>query len=68
MAEAGKLGGILAQFPYSFHQTKANVEYLKWFAGHFAGVPVAVEFRNAIYVQFFISFRKFCLWVELFLQ
>lgn len=46
LADAGKLGGLLAQFPYSFHRTKANVEYLKWFAGHFAEVPVAVEFRN----------------------
>jgi len=46
LAEAGKMGGILAQFPFSFHCTKANAAYLKWMAGHFEGIPLAVEFRN----------------------
>lgn len=44
--EADKLGGVLAQFPYSFHYTKANLDYLKWMAGNLEGIPVAVEFRN----------------------
>ncbi len=51
MREAGKLGGVLAQFPFSFHCTKANVEYLKWFAAHFEGLPLAVEFRNDKWVR-----------------
>lgn len=51
LMEAGKMGGILAQFPFSYHFTKANVEYLKWFAGHFEGMPVAVEFRNQNWIN-----------------
>ncbi|MHB9093952.1 MAG: DUF72 domain-containing protein [Eubacteriales bacterium] len=50
VVEADKLGGVLAQFPFSFHCTKAHMEYLKWFAGQFAGMPVAVEFRNQKWV------------------
>ncbi len=46
LAEAGKLGGVLAQFPYSFHYTRANLEYLKEMTGYLAGIPAAVEFRN----------------------
>ena len=46
LAEAGRLGGVLAQFPFSFHCNRANREYLKWFAGHLGEIPAAIEFRN----------------------
>lgn len=51
LIEAGKLGGILAQFPYSFHYNNAHAEYLRRMAGYFAGMPVAVEFRNQQWIN-----------------
>lgn len=46
LAEAGKLGALLAQFPASFHDTPANRDYLAWLIETFRGVPVAVELRH----------------------
>ncbi len=51
IVEAGKLGGVLVQFPYSFHFTTANRDYLKRLAGEMAGLPVAVEFRNQKWIN-----------------
>lgn len=44
--ESGKLLCLLAQFPYSFHFTKANAEYLKHLREWFKDEEINVEFRN----------------------
>jgi uncharacterized protein YecE (DUF72 family) len=44
--QSGKLICVLAQFPYSFHNTPQNVDYLKKLKSWFGGVEVSVEFRN----------------------
>ncbi len=44
--EAGMLGPYLAQFPYSFHRTPANRQYLLRLTERFAGHELAVEFRH----------------------
>jgi uncharacterized protein YecE (DUF72 family) len=47
LAEAEKLRAILLQFPYSFHYTRGNREYLARLVDHMSGLPLAVEFRNS---------------------
>ena len=46
IAEAGKLGVLLVQYPSSFHDTDANREYLGWLLRTFGEYPVAVELRH----------------------
>ena len=46
LREAGKLAGVLMQFPQSFHRTAVNRKYLAEALGDFAAVPVSVEFRH----------------------
>lgn len=46
MRDAGKLAGVLLQFPQSFHRTVANRRYLASAIEALAGVPLAVEFRH----------------------
>lgn len=48
---AGKLGCILAQFPYSFDYTSQNWEYLAQLKKHLAGLPLVIEFRNARWLK-----------------
>jgi len=45
--EAGRLAGILCQFPYSFHNTERNRAYLAALREDFPRDPLVVEFRNA---------------------
>lgn len=47
LIEADKFGCVLAQFPYSFHATGANRDYLRFLREHLGDLPVVVEFRNA---------------------
>ena len=47
---AGKLACVLAQFPYSFHPTKENNNYLIRMQEGFALTPVVVEFRDHAWV------------------
>jgi uncharacterized protein YecE (DUF72 family) len=49
--EAGKLGCILAQFPYSFDFNRSNWEYLSQLKRNLAGLPLVVEFRNARWLK-----------------
>jgi len=44
---AGKLGCILAQFPYSFGFNRRNWDYLELFKERLGELPVVIEFRNA---------------------
>jgi uncharacterized protein YecE (DUF72 family) len=48
---AGKLGCILAQFPYSFNFTSYNWEYLAQLRKHLKGLPLVIEFRNARWLK-----------------
>ncbi len=47
LRDAGKLGAILLQFPFSFHQTPDNVGYLKSLARRFQDYPLVVEVRHS---------------------
>jgi uncharacterized protein YecE (DUF72 family) len=51
ITESGKLGCVLAQFPYSFHPTLENADYLRRLRAGLDEVPVVVEFRNAGWVK-----------------
>ncbi len=51
LAEAGRLACVLAQFPYSFHPTPANRNYLKRLRDGLDGLPAVVEFRHAGWVN-----------------
>src|ERR1700760_5201286 len=44
---AGKLGAVLAQFPFSFHRSAENVVGLTVLMQRFADYPLAVELRHA---------------------
>lgn len=45
LADAGKLGCLLAQFPFSFRASPANRDYLRGLVERLA-LPLVVEFRN----------------------
>ena len=47
----GKLGCVLAQFPYSFGFTRQNFDYLETFRKRLEGLPIVVEFRNARWLR-----------------
>jgi uncharacterized protein YecE (DUF72 family) len=51
IVSAGKLGCILAQFPYSFDYNKTNWEYLAQLRNNLAGLPLVIEFRNARWLK-----------------
>ncbi|MFC1957219.1 DUF72 domain-containing protein [Chloroflexota bacterium] len=44
---AGKLGCVLAQFPYSFGFNRYNWDYLRLFRERLGELPLVIEFRNA---------------------
>jgi uncharacterized protein YecE (DUF72 family) len=46
LAEAGKLGALLAQFPASFKNEPDSRGYLEWLLEAFRGYQVAVELRH----------------------
>jgi uncharacterized protein YecE (DUF72 family) len=47
IVDAGKLGAVMLQFPYSFHYTDENRRYLDAVCAQLGNLPLAVEFRNA---------------------
>jgi uncharacterized protein YecE (DUF72 family) len=51
LAVSGKLAGLLAQFPYSFHCDPAARSYLRELADHFSSFPLAVEFRHQSWLE-----------------
>jgi uncharacterized protein YecE (DUF72 family) len=51
LISAGKLGCILAQFPYSFDFNKQNWQYLARLRENLAGLPLVIEFRNARWLK-----------------
>jgi len=48
---AGRLGVLLAQFPYSFHNTEENRHYLVQLKSLFPEYPLAVEVRHRSWQQ-----------------
>ncbi len=48
---AGKMGCILAQFPYSFGFNNNNWDYLRLVRERLSGLPVVIEFRNARWLR-----------------
>jgi uncharacterized protein YecE (DUF72 family) len=50
LREAGMLGCVLAQFPWSFRRTPENERFLGIVRRELPGTPVVVEFRNAEWV------------------
>jgi len=51
LVDQGKLGCILAQFPFSFHATPENRDYLRRFRERLQGLPVVIEFRNRAWLE-----------------
>jgi uncharacterized protein YecE (DUF72 family) len=51
LLNAGRLGAMLMQFPYRFHFTQVNLEYLKRLLDQFREFPLAVEFRHKSFYQ-----------------
>ena len=47
LADAGRLGAVLVQFPFSFHAAADNRGRLTAILERFAELPLAVEFRHA---------------------
>src|SRR6202162_2985028 len=47
LRDAGKLGAVLLQFPFSFHRSEENTAYLKKLLKQFADYPLVVEVRHA---------------------
>jgi uncharacterized protein YecE (DUF72 family) len=47
LREAGKLGALLLQFPFSFHRTKETEAYLATLLKRFGDYPLVVEVRHA---------------------
>ncbi|HUV03571.1 MAG TPA: DUF72 domain-containing protein [Armatimonadota bacterium] len=50
LVEVGKLGCVLAQYPWSFKREKKNFDRLRQLREQFGELPVVVEFRNAGWV------------------
>ena len=47
----GKLGCVLAQFPYSFDFNRCNWDYLGLFKERLGELPAVIEFRNARWLR-----------------
>lgn len=51
LAERGKLGPILAQFPWSFKPTEEAVQWLRTLSRMLGGLATVVEFRNRAWIR-----------------
>jgi uncharacterized protein YecE (DUF72 family) len=51
IAESGKLVCLLAQFPYSFHYSEENLDYLKRLREQFREYQLNAEFRNQGWIK-----------------
>lgn len=49
--EAGKLGCVVFQYPYSFHNTPQNVNYLEGVREKFKDEDIVFEFRNSAWTK-----------------
>ncbi|KPU42264.1 hypothetical protein OXPF_40490 [Oxobacter pfennigii] len=46
ITDNGKLGCVVAQFPYSFHYTPENIHYISKIKENILDIPLCIEFRN----------------------
>jgi uncharacterized protein YecE (DUF72 family) len=46
LIHSGKFGCVLAEFPYSFHNTAENIEYIEFIREKLKDIPLVIEFRN----------------------
>ncbi|HEY7863980.1 MAG TPA: DUF72 domain-containing protein, partial [Thermoanaerobaculia bacterium] len=46
LEDSGRLGAVLVQFPFSFHATAPNRDYLSGLLDNLEDLPLAVEFRH----------------------
>lgn len=51
ITDNGKFLCLLVQFPYSFHLTKENTDYIKRLREWFSDIPLNIEFRNIEWVR-----------------
>lgn len=51
LRQGGRLGAVLLQFPFSFHQTAENLARLKHLLDEFGDYPLVVEVRHASWAQ-----------------
>ncbi|MCL6451380.1 MAG: DUF72 domain-containing protein, partial [Acetobacteraceae bacterium] len=51
LVQAGKLGCVLTQFPWSFKPCLENLDYLRRLGDWLPGLPVVVEFRNVQWLR-----------------
>lgn len=51
LAESGRLGCVLAQFPYAFTNTLEHRDYLRTFMDRLADLNLVVEFRHQSWVE-----------------
>jgi uncharacterized protein YecE (DUF72 family) len=51
MADQGKLGCVLCQFPWGFKRTARNEEYVQRLPELLPGWPIVVEYRNVEWVS-----------------
>jgi uncharacterized protein YecE (DUF72 family) len=51
LRDGGRLGAVLLQFPFSFHQTPENLARLKHLLDKFGDYPLVVEVRHASWAQ-----------------
>ena len=49
--EAGRLGGVLIQFPYSLHATTSSRQRLEELLGRMEAYPLVVEFRHSSWLR-----------------
>ncbi|MCK4890135.1 MAG: DUF72 domain-containing protein, partial [Candidatus Aminicenantes bacterium] len=68
LEDAGKMGGLLIQFPYSFKLTDQNLEYLLRLSDKFTNFIKAVEFRHNSWMNselFDLFEQKGLVWVNI---
>lgn len=51
LVRSGKLACVLAQFPYSFHPTSENIDYLRRLRSGMSEIPTVIEFRDQAWVK-----------------
>jgi len=51
LIDRGKMGCVLAQFPYSFRFNRKNQGYLEVFRERLRDLPITIEFRNAQWLR-----------------
>jgi uncharacterized protein YecE (DUF72 family) len=51
LKDAGRLGAVLFQFPYSFYFNKNNLDYIEKIKNKFSEIEMVCEFRNSAWLR-----------------